>query len=351
MNQAASRGQPQRPQPHGAPARVVVQPFRAADLPALVALWNHTFADRRNFAPVSEETFRRRVLDRPACDPAGLFLAWAVGPDGTARAAGLAHALRPAPQTGVYAKWGGHHFLAVIGVAPEMRRQGIGSRLLQAAENWLYYCPIYAASHIQPCYGTLEQLAPPFFGSTQRLGISATDTGLIRFLARRGYRATDPGDVSMTATLGARPVPPAPDLAALGLAVVTLDPAHPFTGTEPPGRAEYTLRGDNGGAPFAALVLVDGEGCLRGHLSWYPMTRPGWAALAGFWVAPELRGRGLGRYLLDRALADMVQAPPPRGGYTHVEVHTHLTHHAAAAALYGRRGFAVEAAWVNLVKT
>lgn len=330
---------------------VVVRAYRPDDLPALVALWNHTFADRRNFVPLTADAFRRRVLESPAFDPGGLFLAWATEPDGTLRPVGLAHAFRSAPQTGVYAKWGAHHFLAVIGVAPEMRRQGIGSRLLQAAENWLYYCPVYPASHVQPCYGTLEQLAPPFFGSTQRQGISATDSELIRFLARRGYRVADPGDVSMTLVLGARTMPATPDLDALGLAVTVMDQARPFTGTEPSGREEYTLRGDNGGAPFAGLALVDGAQRLCGHISWYPMARPGWVALAGFWLAPELRGHGLGRYLLDRALAEMVHAAAPRGGYSHAEVHTHLTHHADASALYTRRGFTVEAAWVNLVKT
>lgn len=332
------------------PARVVLQTYRPDDLDALVTLWNHTFHTRRNFTPISARAFQERVLNCPAFDPDGLILAWQVTEQGP-QPVGLVHAFRPAPQTGVYAKWGGHHFLAVIGVAPECRRQGIGSRLLQAAENWLYYCPIYAASHIQPCYGVLEQLSPPFFGSTQRLGISATDSDLIQFLAQRGYRAADPGDVSMTLRLGERASPARPDLDAWGLRVVTMDAAHPFDGSEPPGREEYTLRGDNGGAPFAGLVLVDGANRLCAHLSWYPMARAGWAALAGFWVAPELRGHGLGRYLLDRALAEMVHAPAPRGGHTHVEVHTHLTHHTTASALYVRRGFAVDAAWVNLVKT
>jgi GNAT superfamily N-acetyltransferase len=80
------------------------------------------------------------------------------------------------------------------------------------------------------------------------------------------------------------------------------------------------------------------------------MRQAGHAAIAGFWVAPSLRGHGLGRYLLDRALVEQMHAPPPWGGYRTVEVQTHLVKHAQAAALYERRGFEIEMAWVNMSK-
>jgi ribosomal protein S18 acetylase RimI-like enzyme len=77
--------------------------------------------------------------------------------------------------------------------------------------------------------------------------------------------------------------------------------------------------------------------------------------LVSFRVAPALRGRGLGRYLLDLALSELSSANPSQRvydtAYQMVDVHTHLVHHARAAELYRRRGFEVDAIWVNLVKT
>jgi GNAT superfamily N-acetyltransferase len=184
------------------------------------------------------------------------------------------------------------------------------------------------------------------------MGVSVRERDLIHFLARRGYAVVDPGDVSMCLpTLPHREPPPAPDLAALGLALWPFDNQAPFTGQETPGREMYTLWGDNGGDAYAGLALVDGAGVLHGHISWYPMVRPGWAAIANFWLSPVLRGRGLGRYLLDLALYEMAHAAPPHGGYHAVEVQTQTVRHPVAVELYQRRGFSVDEAWVNLVKT
>ena len=350
-----------------APQRITLRSFQPTDLEALVALWNRAFADQRNFYPITAKDYQTRVLDCPAFDPAGLILAWQQTPNGSSVLIGIAHAFKPPAQTGVYAKWGAHHFLALLYVDPAHRRQGVGSRLLQAAQDWLYYCPVYVASHVQPCYGTLEGPRPPFFGSTQRQGLSAQNSQLINFLAHRGYRAIDPGDISMTLTLGTHPRPTPPDLAGLGLRLLTVNEQAPFTGREPEGREEYSLWGDNGGQPYTGLILVDGENLLQAHINWYPMHpmhHPGCAAIAGFWVAPALRGHGLGRYLLDEALYEMAQpALPPTLydkrrehsgnylGFQQVELHTHLIHHARATDLYQRRGFSIDAAWVNLVKT
>jgi GNAT superfamily N-acetyltransferase len=339
--------------------RTLVRSFQADDLGPLVAFWNHAFADRRNFYPITAADFKQRVLNCTAFDPNGLILAWHEHQGRPSQLVGLAHAFRPAPKSGLYAKWEQHHSLALLYVDPDYRRQGIGSRLLRAAENWLYYCPVHVGGPAQPCYGTVEGPRPPFFGSSQSMGVSVQDRLLIHFLAYRGYRVVDPGDVSMRLPLAPRPEPPLPDLAALGLTLLPVSHESSFTGREPQGREEYSLWGDNGGAPYAGYLLVTAETLLQAHISWYPMRQPGVAAIAGFWVAPALRGRGLGTYLLDRTLYDLVHFPAPRGGYHTVpqwgkfhtvEVQTHLVHHARAAALYERRGFVTEAAWINLVK-
>lgn len=340
----------------------LLRPFHENDLAPLTDFWNNAFADRRNFYPISSADFQQRILACPAFHPDGLILAWRQRPDGESHLVGIVHAFRPAPNQGLYQRWEQRHDIVLLYVDPAHRRQGIGSRLLRAAENWLYYCPVYLGGSAQPCYGTVEGPRPPFFGSTQRLGISVNDSSLIHFLNHRGYHIVDAGDISMHLTLSPRPAPPQPDLSALGLRLVEVSHTNPFTGQEPAGRAEYTLYGDNHGDPYWGYLLVDGNNLLRAHISWYPMHQAGHAAIAGFWVAPDLRGKGLGRYLLDQTLhtlnpaASSPSQPQSQSHhhaspiFTSVEVQTHLVNHALAAKLYERRGFVTEMAWVNLRK-
>src|SRR5689334_2190396 len=180
-----------------------LRPFQKNDLASIVDFWNNAFADRRNFYPITAADFQRRVLDCETFDPNGLILAWHEDQDGSSHLAGMAHGLRPAPKKGLYAKWEARHNLALLYVEPALRGQGIGSRLLRAVENWLYYCPVYVGGPAQPCYGTIEGPRPPFFGSSQRMGVSATDRSLLSFLAYRGYHVVDPGEISMRLTLEA----------------------------------------------------------------------------------------------------------------------------------------------------
>jgi GNAT superfamily N-acetyltransferase len=337
---------------------VRLRPFQQSDLATFVDFWNNAFADRRNFYPISTTDFQKRVLDCPAFDPDGLVLAWHGDKAGGERLVGMVHAFRPAPPYGLYLRWEQRHDLALLYVDPAYRRQGIGTRLLRAAENWLYYCPVYVGGPAQPCYGTVEGPQAPFFGSSQQLGISVHDRTLINFLAKRGYHIVEAGDVSMELTLGAPPRPVSPDLSALGLRLAQASHTQPFVGEEAAGRAEYTLYGDNGGAPYYADLLVDGAGMLQAQISWYPMRhRNDAAAIAGFWVAPVLRGRGLGRFLLDHTLYTLAHGTSPEEDdllsskrYRTVEVETHWVKHARAAELYTRRGFEAQAAWVNMAK-
>jgi GNAT superfamily N-acetyltransferase len=340
--------------------RAQLRAFRAEDLPALVAFWNVAFANRRNFRPITEEAFRSRVLACPAFEAEGLILAWEqVGAQ--TELAGLVHAFRPAPARGLYLAWPRKHEVALLYVRPASRRRGMGTRLLQAAENWLYYCPVYVASVGQPCYGGVEGPRAPFFGSSEHMAISAHETGLLRFFQRRGYQPFEPGSISMTRPLAGRPLAetPLPDAAiALGLRPVFMSHESPYTGGEPPDRLHYRLLGDNGGDPYMALGFANRADELVAHITWFPMEAQGTdgrrsrrAAITNVRVAPEARNAGLGGWLLDAALDSIQQGSWHGEPYDAVELNTHLVHFATAVGMYERRGFVADDAWVTLVKT
>jgi len=315
-------------------------PNRTAEL---LKFWNAAFTVQRNFRALTAQEWQQCVVAAPAFDPQGLILA--VVDDG--QVVGGVHALRPAPNEGIYQLYDPRHHIAWLMVAEGWRGQGIGRRLLQAAENWLYYCPVHFATETTPLYGSVEGPRPPLFGSSQRMGVSLrTDRPLIDWLARRGYTVVEPGDVSLARNLDDSLPPPAEsDWAALGLRSMAISHQQPWTGS---GYDELRLWGDNQGHPFAGVVLVDAAGEAVARIVWIPLSAltGSDAAVIRLDVAPMWRGRGLGSYLLDKTLHELAS-----GGHSRVEVQTHLTKHALAHAMYMRRGFTLEDSWANLVKT
>ena len=313
--------------------------FSPAHLPALVAFLNVAFAGHRHYAAITPADFAERVLVRPQFDAAGLILAL----DGE-RVAGAVHAIKP-PLVAT-ADWTAEvrHHIAWLAVDPAYRRHQIGHRLLGAAEDYLYYCPVYFAAQNAPFYGILERLWAPWYGSTERMGVSAVnDKELIAWLGKRGYHVTRPGDVAMSTALETHERPPDPGLAERGLRIVPVDEGSPWSGDEP--GVQLRTWGSNGGRRYKGLVVADGNRAV-GSVVWYPMPQPAIAALAWIGIERQYRGLRFGSYLLDLALAEMAQQ-----GYVLVEVHTHTGESPEAYALFRRRGFQVIDYWVNLVKT
>ncbi len=314
-------------------------PFSPDQLTVLTAFLNRVLAGHRHWAPISQADFVERVLAQPAFDPAGLILAW----DGDALIGGV-HAIKPPPPLPVYEPYELGHHIAWLAVEPGYRQQKVGARLLAAAQDYLRYCPIYFAGQTAPFYGIIERLWVPWYGSTERMGVSAVqDKELIAWLGQRRYQVIQSGDVSMLAALTGRPWPDDPGLADRGLRLVPITEAAPWPGAE----AFYRLRawGTNGGRRYQGLVVADGERAV-GSVVWYPLPDNVTAALA--WVGLERAYRGLrfGSYLIDRALAEMAVRD-----YTHVEVHVHMSGSPEAYAMFRHRGFEVIDYWVNLVKT
>jgi len=313
--------------------------FSPVHLPALVAFLNRALAGHRHWTPITPADFTERVLGQPAFDPQGLILAWA-----GERVVGGVHAIKPVPASPTHTAQTFRSDIAWLAVVQEWRGQGVGHRLLQAAADYLYDCPIHFAGQSTPFYGIAERLWVPWYGTTERMGVSAVnDTALVDWLGRRGYQAVHPGDVSMATTLHGRERPLNPGLAAHGLQLEPINERSPWTGDEP----FYRLRGwgHNGGRPYQGLVMV-GDGRAVGSVVWYPLPDNLTAALA--WLGLERRYRGLrfGSYLLDRALVEMAHR-----GYLYGEVHVHTRDNPEAFAMFRRRGFQVIDYWVNLVRT
>ena len=314
-------------------------PFSPAHLPALVAFLNRVLTGRRHWAPITAADFTERVLEQPAFDPNGLILAWAAG-----QVVGGAHAIKPPPLLPVYEEHEPRHHVAWLAVEPDFKGQGVGNRLLRAAESYLYYCPVHFAWQTAPFYGIIEKLWVPWYGSTERIGVSVVhDKALIEWLGQRGYQVVRPGDVSMLASLAERKRPAEAGLARCDLSLTPVNERSPWRGDEP----FYRLRGwgANGGRPYQGLVVADCERAV-GSVAWYPLPDGATAALA--WIGLERAYRGLhfGSYLLDSALVEIAGQ-----GYRNVEVHVHTKDSPEAFALFRRRGFEVIDYWVNLVKT
>ena len=168
---------------------MVISPFTPADLPALVAFLNEALRGHRHWAPITAGDFTERVLSSPVFDPAGLILAR----EGD-RVAGGVHAFKPVPPLPVYEGQPPRHAIAWLAIAPDMRGRGLGDRLLNAAEDYLYYCPFYFAWQSTPLYGVVERLWAPWYGSPEHMALSAvSDREQIAWLGRHGYHAAFPG--------------------------------------------------------------------------------------------------------------------------------------------------------------
>lgn len=321
------------------PPAISLYHFSPGHLPGLVAFLNVAFAGHRHYAAITQADFAERVLVKAHFDAAGLILAL----DGD-RVAGAVHAIKPPLVPGTDWTAEIRHHIAWLAVDPAHRQQRIGHRLLSAAEDYLYYCPVYFAAQNAPFYGILERLWAPWYGSTERMGVSAVnDKELIGWLGKRGYHVTRPGDVTMSAALGPRETAQDPGLAQRQLRIVPIDERSPWCGDE----SGYQLRtwGNNGGRRYQGLVVADGNRAV-GSVVWYPMPQPAIAALAWIGLERQYRGMRFGSYLLDLALAEMAVQ-----GYVSVEVHTHTGESPEAYSLFRRRGFQVIDYWVNLVKT
>ena len=105
-----------------------IRPYKGADENALIALWNQSM----NLDTISPGVFRSKVLLDLNFDPKGLLVCQAGD-----RLLGFVLSIRrqvPLFTQGMEPDLG---WITAFGVLPEFRRQGIGTRLFEAALGWL----------------------------------------------------------------------------------------------------------------------------------------------------------------------------------------------------------------------
>ncbi|MDP3046821.1 MAG: GNAT family N-acetyltransferase [Chloroflexota bacterium] len=274
---------------------MLARPYRAGDEAALLALWNATMhAD-----PLNAATFRTKVLLDPNFRPEGLLLAEERG-----QLAGfvlVVYRQTPLFQQGLEPDLG---WVWAFGVAEHWRRAGVGRQLIDAA-----------MAHLAGA-GRKRVLVSPY---TPGYFVPGVDTdayaGAVTFLKALGWRITSEpismhvdltgffmpahikeleGRLAVEEGITVRSVQPA-DLVALPAFVV-----------EHFGWDWYRLAREN-------LVAMFGTGSGERGV-WVAMRDDQVVAycqhsrerFGPFGVDPALRGKGIGRVLLFRCLADML---------------------------------------------
>lgn len=186
---------------------VTVRPYRGSDEKDLLALWN----DALRQDPVSPEILRRKVLLDPNFDPARLLVAETAG-----RPAGFVLLLRrkvPFEGIGMEPE---RAWITAFGVAPGLRRQGIGTALFDAAE--------------QAAAGAKAIAIAPYVPNYFVPGVDADAyPAAVPFLEARGYRVTSRA-LSMDAPLAVWEWPAGgrerrAELEAQGIVIEELTPA------------------------------------------------------------------------------------------------------------------------------
>src|SRR3972149_8458735 len=130
-------------------------------LPAIVNFWNKNFSDCRNFFPINEAIFKRRVIEKAnnieRFDPQGFIIALDKGD-----VIGAIHVgIRPETICKVlYPDWqkGTEGYIAFIAVDKNHRRKGIGGELWQRGMKYLEGVSeiIIDGQCINPFYGNSE---------------------------------------------------------------------------------------------------------------------------------------------------------------------------------------------------
>jgi len=283
-------------------------PWTPSLLPAMVRFWNRAFASRRNFVPVTDQSFRERVAGKETAfekfDPSGLIVAR----DGR-EVAGFIHVgIRPEQLCRMLdPEWrrGTQGYVAFLFVDPDRRRRGLGTELWHRGLERLNGTSqvVLDGQCFNPFYGNSEGPFTPLWGTPEGVSIDWNDSATKKFLARKGFAPRFKG-VQLSIDLAsatASPTQAARAMSRQGYELRVVTDFYPEIG--------HGLKERRSILPGLAYEVVAAihRGRVVGLISTYPMTeaRPGLFGIYEAVVVESLRGRALGKRLLEAAVGRM----------------------------------------------
>jgi ribosomal protein S18 acetylase RimI-like enzyme len=299
--------------------------FRNPDPPALVRIWNESFAGRGAAFLQGTTPLEHHVLAKPYFDPAGLivavdenetpvgFIHAGFGPDATNQ--------HLANEVGV---------ICALAVQPTARGKGVGSELLQRAEAYLHDRGAKAIY-----FGAVQPRQPFYwgvYGGSEPVGVLASDTSADPFL-RENHFEVAARQVVLQRTLD-QPINAA-DARFVGIRRRTEVKITPRAGSK-------TWYDECVIGPLEMLqfqIHEQSTGNAVGEARVWDMDLFGWrwhqpaAGMIDLCVVEPRRRQGLGKYLVVQILKYLQEQ-----FFTLVEVHAPATD-TAALGLYHALGF------------
>ncbi|MGC4089153.1 MAG: GNAT family N-acetyltransferase [Polyangiaceae bacterium] len=228
--------------------------FRNSDPPHILRLWQNSGLGRGAASGLSADQFDDLTFAQPYFDPQGLIVACDAD-----EIVGYVHAGFGATAAEDCLCRNAGVICAVI-VAPESRRQGVGRRLVELAENYLRQAGATsihagAAAPCDPFYFGL-------YGGSQPAGFLQSDAAAGPFFERLGYQP-DTRHLVWQRQIGTVPDPVGMRLMSIRratqLAALDPQPRKPWWWQTRPGRLDTVHLGlmpKAGGAPLAEVTVV-----------------------------------------------------------------------------------------------
>jgi ribosomal protein S18 acetylase RimI-like enzyme len=267
------------------------RPFRNGDPPGLVAVWNESLTGRGAARLAGTLLLEYFDLAKPYFDPAGLLVALDEGQIVGFAQSGFgpaADGTRLDPSRGI---------LCLLAVRPKYQRQGIGSELLHRSEAYL------RERGAQTLYAGALSPDNPFtfglYGGSQSPGFLHSDLYIHPFLEHRGYRPENGCRILQRSLRQLINVADGRFAAHRQRYEIRLTPHHDTTWWQecvhgPAELHEYRME-ERAGSLAAHAVVWEMETFDQ---RWNEHT----IGLVDLEVQPELRRRGLARFLLTQIL-------------------------------------------------